>query len=281
MVKGEAMRKLNNIKFKINDIPFNILNLYSLDKELVLDTVAFINPENNLYFYNNYGFLDSFQNSENCTQEDIYDFFENVFVFNKLPVGKVKLDGMNVKSKFLYGTYIPEKSSNFELAKYFIDTYKEILDEKTPFFYMKIFITVRDLDYHNFETAELFISESQKFDINIQDITLDNKSFETINLCKPNISLEIEKTFDSNKKVLQLKFDCKKPSDKNYIKVPVMIYSGKKFIKCLCIDVNSISREILYNTEFGNIKIIVLGSIYKFNAQKIKVDFLKQVAFFE
>ena len=60
-----------------------------------------------------------------------------------------------------------------------------------------------------------------------------------------------------------------------------MIYSGKKFIKCLCIDVNSISREILYNTEFGNIKIIVLGSIYKFNAQKIKVDFLKQVAFFE
>ena len=58
MVKGEAMRKLNNIKFKINDIPFNILNLYSLDKELVLDTVAFINPENNLYFYNNYGFLD-------------------------------------------------------------------------------------------------------------------------------------------------------------------------------------------------------------------------------
>ena len=52
MVKGEAMRKLNNIKFKINDIPFNILNLYRLDKELILDTVAFINPENNLYFYN-------------------------------------------------------------------------------------------------------------------------------------------------------------------------------------------------------------------------------------
>ena len=180
----------------------------------------FINPENNLYFYNNYGFLDSFQNSENCTQEDIYDFFENVFVFNKLPVSKVKLDGINVKSKFLYGTYIPETNQVSEPAKYFIDTYKEI-------------------------------------------------------------SLEIEKTFDNNKKVLQLKFDCKKPSDKNYIKVPVMIYSGKKFIKCLCIDVNSISREILYNTEFGNIKIIVLGSIYKFNAQKIKVDFLKQVAFFE
>ena len=94
------MRKLNNIKFKINDIPFNILNLYSLDKGLVLDTVAFINPENNLYFCNNYGFLDSFQNSENCTQEDIYDFFENVFVFNKLPVSKVKFDGITLKSKF-------------------------------------------------------------------------------------------------------------------------------------------------------------------------------------
>ena len=275
------MRKANNIKFKINDIPFNILNLYSLDKELVLDTVAVINPENNLYFYNNYGFLDSFQNSENCTQEDIYDFFENVFVFNKLPFSKVKFDGINVKNKFLYGTYIPETKQNFETAKYFIDTYKEILDEKTPFFYMKIFITVRDFDYHNFETAELFISESQKFDIAVQNIVLDKNSFETINLCKSNISLEIEKTFDKNKKVLHLKFDCKKPSDKNYTKVPIMIYSGKKFIKCLCIDVNSISREILYNIEFDNIKIVVLGSIYKFNEQKVKVDFLKQIAFAE
>lgn len=275
------MRKANNIKFKINDIPFNILNLYSLDKELVLDTVAVINPENNLYFYNNYGFLDSFQNSENCTQEDIYDFFENVFVFNKLPVSKVKLDGVTLKSKFLYGTYIPETNQVSEPVKYFIDTYKEILDGKTPFFYMKIFVTVRDFDYHNFETAELFISESQKFDIAVQNIVLDKNSFETINLCKSNISLEIEKTFDKNKKVLQLKFDCKKPSDKNYTKVPVMIYSGKKFIKCLCIDVNSISREILYNTEFSSIKIIVLGSIYKFNEQKIKVDFLKQIAFAE
>lgn len=275
------MRKANTIKFKINDIPFNILNLYSLDKELVLDTVAVINPENNLYFYNNYGFLDSFQNSENCTQEDIYDFFENVFVFNKLPVSKVKLDGVTLKSKFLYGTYIPETNQVSEPVKYFIDTYKEILDGKTPFFYMKIFVTVRDFDYHNFETAELFISESQKFDIAVQNIVLDKNSFETINLCKSNISLEIEKTFDKNKKVLQLKFDCKKPSDKNYTKVPVMIYSGKKFIKCLCIDVNSISREILYNTEFSSIKIIVLGSIYKFNEQKIKVDFLKQIAFAE
>ncbi len=281
MINGEAMIKLNNIKFKINDIPFNILNLYSLGKELVLDSVAFINPENNLYFYNNYGFLDGFQNSENCTQEDIYDFFKNIFVFNKLPVSKVKLDGITLKSKFLYGTYIPETKQNLETAKYFIDTYKEILDEKTPFFYMKIFITVEDFDYHNFETAEFFISESQKFDINIQKIILDNKNFETINLCRSNISLEIEKTFDSNKKVLQLKFDCKKTSDKNYTKVPVMIYSDKKFIKCLCIDVNSISREILYNTESGNIKIIVLGSIYKFDAQKIKVDFLKQIAFVE
>lgn len=275
------MRKANTIKFKINDIPFNILNLYSLDKELVLDTVAVINPENNLYFYNNYGFLDSFQNSENCTQEDIYDFFENVFVFNKLPVSKVKLDGVTLKSKFLYGTYIPETNQVSEPVKYFIDTYKEILDGKTPFFYMKIFVTVRDFDYHNFETAELFISESQKFDIAVQNIVLDKNSFETINLCKSNISLEIEKTFDKNKKVLQLKFDCKKPSDKNYTKVPIMIYSGKKFIKCLCIDVNSISREILYNIEFDNIKIIVLGSIYKFNEQKIKVDFLKQIAFAE
>ena len=146
---------------------------------------------------------------------------------------------------------------------------------------MKIFVTVRDFDYHNFETAELFISESQKFDIAVQNIVLDKNSFETINLCKSNISLEIEKTFDKNKKVLQLKFDCKKPSDKNYTKVPIMIYSGKKFIKCLCIDVNSISREILYNIEFDNIKIVVLGSIYKFNEQKVKVDFLKQIAFAE
>ena len=110
---------------------------------------------------------------------------------------------------------------------------------------MKIFVTVRDFDYHNFETAELFISESQKFDIAVQNIVLDKNSFETINLCKSSISLEIEKTFDKNKKVLQLKFDCKKPSDKNYTTVPVMSYSDTKFIKCLCIDVNSISREIL------------------------------------